>query len=118
MALDPTHIPRTTSLNGAKHPVYEREGKTQDQKIRACLREGKTEDQKKGKERPRIRKFALALRASRNSNGRKLAESRRKEPSPHMVAAKIAFQHDRLRASTWREIRIPDTMSGLSALGH
>ena len=28
---------------------------------------------------------------SRNSNGRKLAKSGRKEPSPHMVAAKIAF---------------------------
>ena len=42
----------------------------------------------------------------------------REEPSPHTVVAKIAFQHDRLRASTWREIRIPDTMSGMSALAH
>ena len=46
---------------------------TEDQKIRACPA------------------------GSRNSNGRKLAESGRKEPSPHMVAAKIAFDSfDRL----------------------
>jgi hypothetical protein len=30
--------------------------------------------------------------------------------------AKLRFK--RLRASTWREIRIPDIMSGMSALGH
>ena len=39
---------------------------------------------------------------SRNSNGRKLAELGRKEPSPHMVAAKIAFEFNS-NIHIWRE---------------
>jgi hypothetical protein len=40
----------------------------------------------------------------------------RKEPSPRISRRKKIAQHDHLRTSTQREMRIPDTMSGMCAL--
>jgi hypothetical protein len=69
-----------------------KEGMTEDQKIRAFL----------------LGPVGTAMGANWLNRGGKTRTSRRKKE-------KIAFQHDCLRASTQREIRKPDTMSGVLA---